>query len=195
MKTIINSVLLFFAVMTMSSCSDNNDNSVYSDPSVINGLWYAEVPMTGQTYDMRSHDDLVEVTYDHVAVVLDLQNGFGTWTHYYIKDGEMVNYEGHYFSSFSYTIDGEGNITLTEESDISDTSAILGIRLRYAEHKITVAGNISLTLTAPFDEAARKTEQWNELIDKDHLGWDADEYETELSPKPATEPSRARRQH
>lgn len=192
MKKIISSVMLFIAVLAVSSCSDYEDNSVYKDPSAVNGQWYAEVPMTGLTYDMGSDDDLIELTYDHVAVLLDLDNGVGTWTHYYIKDGEMVNYEGHYFSSFNYTLDAEGNITLTEAGDASDTSPILGLKLRFADHKIVVGGGMSLTLTTPSAETAKKVERWNKLIDDDHLGLDVDEHETDLSPTPATEPSRAR---
>ena len=34
------------------------------------------------------------MSYDHVGVKLSLEDGIGMWTHYYIKDGEMVNYDG-----------------------------------------------------------------------------------------------------
>lgn len=193
MRKMIHSVLLVTALVAMTSCTANEDNAVHVDQSAIDGTWYTNVAMTGQTYDMRSVDDLVEVTYDHIAVVLDMSSGFGKWTHYYLKDGELVNYEGYYFSSFSYVLDRHGDISLTPETEISDTSPILGLRLRYTGGKIVVGGNMNIEFSVPSQEEKEKLGHWNTTIDADHLGFEADELETDLNPNNATEPARVRK--
>lgn len=67
----------------MSSCSSEDISVVV--PVDADGEWYAEVAVTGTTYDMRSEGELIEVTYDHVGVKLSLTEGIGGWTHYYIN--------------------------------------------------------------------------------------------------------------
>jgi len=196
MKTIKYISLLFIALVAMSSCS-NDDNTVDTPdviPVDVDGIWYAEVPMTGITYDMRSGDDLREVTYDHIGIKLTLTDSIGGWTHYYIVDGDMVNYEGGYDNLFGYTVDKDGNILVSSLAEGDDISFVEGLSLYYSNGHIMANGNgLNLVFNHPDTEVESKLEQWDAVIDEDHMGLEADEIETDLNPNNADEPSRARR--
>lgn len=191
MKQIKIIAALFIAVVAMSSCSVE-DLPVIT-PANIDGEWYAEVPMKGSTYDMRSDDDLIEVTYDHIGVKLSLKDGIGAWTYYYIKDGEMVNYEGGYDNLFGYTIGNDGSIGVKSLEDFDDISFVEGLSLRYSDGHIRSNGNcLNLVFSTPTGDTVAKLWQWDAIIDEDHMGYAGEEYETDLDPNNADEPSRAR---
>ena len=194
MKTIKILTALFIALVAMSSCTVK-DLPVDTDVIAANaeGTWYAEVPMTGITYDMRTGDELREVTYDHIGIKLSLKEGIGEWTHYYIADGDMVNYEGGYDNLFRYTVDKDGNIVVAGLTEDDDISLVEGLRLYYSNGHIMSNGNgLNLVFNHPDAEVESKLKQWDAAIDEDHMGYAGDEIETDLNPNNADEPSRAR---
>ena len=191
MKTIKMIATLFIALVAMSSCSEEDNPAV--NPVNIDGEWYAEVPVTGCTYDMRTGDELVEVTYDHVGIKLSLKEGIGEWTHYYLKDGELVNYEGGYDSLFGYTLAEDGTIGVNSLDEFDDISFVEGLSLRYSDGHIRSNGNgLNLLFSTPTGDTVAKLKQWDAIIDEDHMGYEGDEIETDFDPKNADEPSRAR---
>lgn len=191
MKTIKIFAALFIALVAMSSCSKGDY------PVVINvspdGEWYTEVPVTGTTYDMRSEGELAEITYDHIGVMLSLEEGIGAWTHYYIKDGVLVNYDGGYNNLFGYTAAKDGTIEVSSLDGYDDISFVEGLNLRYVNGRILANGNgLNLVFNAPTAEEAVKLKQWEAIVNDDHMGYADDEFETDLDPNNATEPSRVR---
>ena len=191
MKNIKILAVLFIALMAMSSCS--SEDLPVMVPVDADGEWYAEVAMTGTTYDMRSEDELIEVTYDHVGVKLYLKEGIGEWTHYYIKDGEMVNYEGGYDNLFGYTTAGDGTIHVNPLYEFDDLSFVKGLNMRYRDSRILAKVNgLDMVFSSPTAEETLMLKRWDAIITEDHMGYAGDEIETDLDPNNANEPSRAR---
>ena len=191
MKEIKILAALFIALMAMSSCS--SEDIPVMVPVDADGEWYAEVAMTGTTYDMRSEDELIEVNYDHIGVKLSLKEGIGEWTHYYIKDGEMVNYEGGYDNLFEYTTAGDGTIQVNSFDELDDLSFVKSLNMRYSDSRILAKVNgLDVVFSSPTAEEAVKLKRWDAIITEDHMGYAGDEIETDLDPNNADEPSRAR---
>lgn len=192
MKTIKILTALFIALMAMSSCI-NEDNPVPA-PANVDGEWYTEVAVTGVTYDMGSVDELIEVGYDHVGVKLSLEGGVGMWTHYYIKDGEMVNYDGGYDNLFGYVPMSGGSILVKSLNEFDNISFVDGMDLRYSNrHIVANLNGMDVVFSNPSAEEALKMRKWDAIITDDHMGYAPDEITTDFDPNNATEPSRARR--
>lgn len=192
MKTIKILTALFIALVAMSSCI-NEDNPVPA-PANVDGEWYSEVAVTGVTYDMGSVDELIEVGYDHVGVKLSLEGGIGMWTHYYIKDGEMVNYDGGYDNLFGYVPMSGGSILVKSLNEFDNISFVEGMDLRYSNrHIVANLNGMNVVFNTPTAEEAAKMEKWDAIISDDHMGYEPDEITTDFDPNNATEPSRARR--
>ena len=192
MKTIKILTALFIALVAMSSCI-NEDNPVPA-PANVDGEWYTEVAVTGVTYDMGSVDELIEVGYDHVGVKLSLEGGIGMWTHYYIKDGEMVNYDGGYDNLFGYVPMSGGSILVKSLNEFDNISFVDGMDLRYSDdHIVANLNGMNVVFNTPTAEEAAKMEKWDAIISDDHMGYEPDEITTDFDPNNATEPSRARR--
>lgn len=191
MKEIKILAALLIAFVAMSSCS--SEDLPVMVPVDADGEWYAEVAMTGTTYDMRSEGELIEVTYDHVGVKLYLKEGIGEWTHYYIKDGEMVNYEGGYDNLFEYTTAGDGTIQVNGFDEFDDLSFVKGLNMRYRDSRILAKVNgLDVVFSSPTAEETLMLKRWDAIITEDHMGYAGDEIETDLDPNNANEPSRAR---
>ena len=189
MKEIKILAALLIALVAMSSCS-SEDLPVMVP---VDGEWYAEVAMTGTTYDMRSEDELIEVNYDHIGVKLSLKEGIGEWTHYYIKDGEMVNYEGGYDNLFEYTTAGDGTIQVNSFDELDDLSFVKSLNMRYRDSRILAKVNgLDVVFSSPTAEETLMLKRWDAIISDDHMGYAGDEIETDLDPNNANEPSRAR---
>ena len=189
MKEIKILAALLIAFVAMSSCS--SEDLPVMVPVDADGEWYAEVAMTGTTYDMRSEDELIEVPYDHIGVKLSLKEGIGEWTHYYIKDGEMVNYEGGYDSLFGYTTTGDGTIKVSSLDEFDDIAFVKGLNLHYSDGLIVANGNdLNLIFSTPSGDTVAKLYQWDAIIADDHMGYESDEIETNLDPNNADEQSR-----
>lgn len=194
MKTMKIMTALFIALVAMSSCSsdDNNDTKKFT-LSDIEGEWYAETPTAGVTYDMRTDDELQEVAYDRIGIKLSLKDGIGEWTHYYIANGEMVNYEGGYDNLFGYTADNAGTIVFAALAEGNDITLAEGLSLRYSDGHIVAQGSaMNLVFSHPDSDQATKLAQWDADIDADHMGYANDETGTDLDPNNANEPSRVR---
>ena len=192
MKTIKILTALFIALVAMSSCTIE-DNPVAA-PANVDGEWYTEVAVTGVTYDMGSVDELIEVGYDHVGVKLSLEGGIGMWTHYYIKDGEMVNYDGGYDNLFGYVPMSGGSILVKSLNEFDNISFVEGMDLRYSNRQIVANLNgMDVVFNNPSAEEALKMRKWDAIITDDHMGYAPDEITTDFDPNNATEPSRARR--
>lgn len=191
MKEIKILAALLIALVAMSSCS--SEDLPVMVPVDADGEWYAEVAMTGTTYDMRSEDELIEVPYDHIGVKLSLKEGIGEWTHYYIKDGEMVNYEGGYDNLFEYTTAGDGTIQVNSFDELDDLSFVKSLNMRYRDSRILAKVNgLDVVFSSPTAEETVKLKRWDAIITEDHMGYAGDEIETDLDPDNADEPSRAR---
>ena len=191
MKTIKILTALFIALVAMSSCI-NEDNPVPA-PANVDGEWYTEVAVTGVTYDMGSVDELIEVGYDHVGVKLSLEGGIGMWTHYYIKDGEMVNYDGGYDNLFGYVPMSDGSILVKSLNEFDNISFVEGMDLRYSNgHIVANLNGMDVVFNNPSAEEALKMRKWDAIITDDHMGYTPDEITTDFDPNNATEPSRAR---
>ena len=192
MKTIKILTALFIALVAMSSCTIE-DNPVPA-PANVDGEWYTEVAVTGVTYDMGSVDELIEVGYDHVGVKLSLEGGIGMWTHYYIKDGEMVNYDGGYDNLFGYVPMSGGSILVKSLNEFDNISFVEGMDLRYSNRQIVANLNgMDVVFNNPSAEETLKMRKWDAIITDDHMGYAPDEITTDFDPNNATEPSRARR--
>ena len=192
MKTIKILTALLIALVAMSSCI-NEDNPVPA-PANVDGEWYTEVAVTGVTYDMGSVDELIEVGYDHVGVKLSLEGGIGMWTHYYIKDGEMVNYDGGYDNLFGYVPMSDGSILVKSLNEFDNISFVEGMDLRYSNgHIVANLNGMDIVFNNPSAEEALKMRKWDAIITDDHMGYTPDEITTDFDPNNATEPSRARR--
>ena len=191
MKEIKILAALLIALVAMSSC--NSEDLPVMVPVDADGEWYAEVAMTGTTYDMRSEDELIEVPYDHIGVKLSLKEGIGEWTHYYIKDGEMVNYEGGYDNLFEYTTAGDGTIQVNSFDELDDLSFVKSLNMRYRDSRILAKVNgLDVVFSSPTAEETVKLKRWDAIITEDHMGYAGDEIETDFDPDNADEPSRAR---
>ena len=191
MKEIKILAALLIALVAMSSCS--SEDLPVMVPVDADGEWYAEVAMTGTTYDMRSEDELIEVAYDHIGVKLSLKEGIGEWTHYYIKDGEMVNYEGGYDNLFEYTTAGDGTIQVNSFDELDDLSFVKSLNMRYSDSRILAKVNgLDVVFSSPTAEETLMLKRWDAIINDDHMGYAGDEIETDLDPDNANEPSRAR---
>lgn len=191
MKEIKILAALLIALVAMSSCS--SEDIPVMVPVDADGEWYAEVAMTGTTYDMRSEDELIEVPYDHIGVKLSLKEGIGEWTHYYIKDGEMVNYEGGYDNLFEYTTAGDGTIQVNSFDELDDLSFVKSLNMRYRDSRILAKVNgLDVVFSSPTAEETVKLKRWDAIITEDHMGYAGDEIETDFDPDNADEPSRAR---
>ena len=191
MKEIKILAALLIAFVAMSSCS--SEDLPVMVPVDADGEWYAEVAMTGTTYDMRSEGELIEVPYDHIGVKLSLKEGIGEWTHYYIKDGEMVNYEGGYDSLFGYTTAGVGTIHVNPLYELDDISFVEGLNMRYSDSRILAkVYGLDVVFSSPTAEETLMLKRWDAIITEDHMGYAGDEIETDLDPNNANEPSRAR---
>ena len=191
MKEIKILAALLIALVAMSSCS--SEDLPVMVPVDADGEWYAEVAMTGTTYDMRSEDELIEVPYDHIGVKLSLKEGIGEWTHYYIKDGEMVNYEGGYDNLFEYTTAGDGTIQVNSFDELDDLSFVKNLNMRYRDSRILAKVNgLDVVFSSPTAEETLMLKRWDAIITEDHMGYAGDEIATDLDPNNANEPSRAR---
>lgn len=191
MKEIKILAALLIAFVAMSSCS--SEDLPVMVPVDADGEWYAEVAMTGTTYDMRSEGELIEVNYDHIGVKLSLKEGIGEWTHYYIKDGEMVNYEGGYDNLFGYTTAGDGTIQVNSFDELDDLSFVKSLNMRYRDSRILAKVNgLDVVFSSPTAEETLMLKRWDAIITEDHMGYAGDEIETDLDPDNADEPSRAR---
>ena len=86
----------------------------------------------------------------------------------------------------------EGIRDLTPLKHTAIDSPLLGLELRYAGNKISVAGNMHIVFSAPTAEQAERLRRWETIINENHIGFEGDQIDTEFDPGKATDPARVR---
>ena len=190
---------LLSALMLLGSCKSEGDAPIGYQQ--VCGEWYLEKQESGRCVDIASDDEQAEVTYDQVGMLVSLDKGFGSWTNYYVKDGELAGYDGRYFSSFAYTIDEKGYLHFTAEkdSDSEGWTQMEPLGLRYDAGDDVIRSQRTDGAAMTFHRLSAKQQEklaaWDAIIDNDHIGQDDSAYETDIDPDHATEPSRTRSPH
>lgn len=121
MKTVKKAALALLALLALASCAaDDNEVIPVADQLLqqVNGHWYVEVPISGETDNWRSEEEGDVTTYDKIGALIYL-NGYYPdacyWGYLYLQDGDMVNYDGLHRNdeeaNFAITMDSQGNIT------------------------------------------------------------------------------------
>lgn len=200
---------LFIALLAMTSCS--NDDNEAAGPATeaqleaVNGHWYAEIPISGETDNWRTEEEGDVTTYDKIGTLIYLNGYFPDacyWGYLYLKDDDMVNYDGLHRrdneANFAFTMDSEGNIT--PSSYLPDAPVVNN--MRYANGVITadvsfMGHNVNLVFTR-VDIAKEKVfkDFYDILAEEGIVGGYADEgnkQKTDVTDNDATEPMRARR--
>jgi len=208
MKTIRIFVALFIAIMAMSSCSkDDNSATRPASPDQIDALsghWYADLPISGETMDLRTMDDPDDkAAYNHIGAIIYFNPVYTDWSYwgfFYMKDDEFVNVDGlnHLTTdaNFDFTMDSDGHIT--PMSQLSNAPQVSN--MYYQGDKITatvtyMGHSLDMAFRRPDEKQETMLEGIWEFLVKNGLviGGDYDEVETDISDEQATEPSRARR--
>lgn len=171
---ILAAILSLCDIMTLISCS-SDDNPV---PSVkeadMVGSWYQERAQSGTVMFI---DGSKKEDYDHIGIKLDLySDNLGCWTLYYIKDGEMVGYDGYFYTDFEYSVSASGDITFNYDED----SAYMAEEnpfdnLHYITGSIVgLCDGESVTLSPATAEQKAMLERWNSIIDYYHVAGEDD---------------------
>ena len=209
MKTIKIFAALFISVMAMSSCTKDDNPAVVEPASqeqieALAGHWYADLPISGETMDLRTMDDPDDKTaYNHIGAIIYFNNVYTEWSYwgyFYMNDDEFVNVDGlnHLTedAEFDFTMDSDGHITPTAYLPNAPQVS----NMRFEGDKITatvtyMGRSLDMTFRQPDEEQETMLEGiWEFLVDNGLvIGSDSDEVETGISDEQATEPSRARR--
>ncbi len=209
MKELKIFAMLIIAMMAMTGCKDDDDPKPASEEMMheVTGHWLAKIPISGEISNWRSEEGEMTI-YDNIDALIYL-NGWVTtnkgsfWGYVYMKDGEMVNYDGidrsgADYSGFDIAMDSDGNIT----PSVSVGNVPKVTNMRYAGNVITADVNylgrtISLVFHRPTEEEeARLNEVFEMLLEAGIIGGyedDDDRQKTDVTDKSATEPSRAKR--
>lgn len=194
------------ASIAFAACSSDDDEKEKEEPEVvepvdpeaIGGHWYVEIPRTGDVVNWRS-EVLEMTTYDHIGVILYVNSydGEGYWAHLYFKDGEIINYSGfgkdQEGGEFKYTMDDAGNISISRLMPNTPPFE----NFKYADGQIVaMMDGQTVTFAHPVGEKEAMLEDfWELLVEEGLIGYGDDDtsIDTDISDKPAAEPSRAPR--
>lgn len=194
-------ILLFLLpALMLTACSKDDEQPI--DENLIQGHWYAEMPMTGTTQNWRTEEEGDMTDYDHVGIILfiNTEANQGYWSHLFLKDGEVVNVAGFGASAqeqnrayFTYQLDGDGNFTLAHYTETAPPVA--GMRYTNGTITSTVEGK-PFVFRRPEDMGKTDflDDVWEMLAEAGMGGYDDgdDHLNTDISDKPADEPSRSR---
>lgn len=181
----------------LTGCSGEEEAKPF-DRLLLRGHWYAEVPLTGQTQNWRTEEEGDMTDYDHVGALIYLHDEFtdlSYWGYIYLKDGDMVNFDGidrmNEGSNFDYTVTPDGRITPNHYID----SAPKVENMRYVDGKIYAEVNgMQIVFTRPTEEQnAFLNEFWEMLIEAGMVGYGdrGGVIDTDVTNGDAGEPSRA----
>lgn len=193
------SILCYNIVATLTSCSKDDDPTPF-DRTLLDGYWYAEIPMTGETQNWRTEEEGDMATYDQVGTLIYLHsevthNSF--WGFFFLKDDDLVNVGGIHAwdenANFDYTVTPDGRITpdryLEDMPKVED--------MRYIDRKIYAkVNNRQYVFTRPTEEQNKQlSEYWEMLLEAGMGGFSDGEgiMETDLKDKNAVEVSRVKR--
>ena len=193
------SILFCNIVAALTSCSKDDDPTPF-DRTLLDGHWYAEIPLTGETQNWRTEEEGDMATYDHVGAMIYLHSEFTNasyWGFFYLKDGDLVNFGGIHSweedANFDYTVTPDGRITpdryLEDMPKVED--------MRYIDGKIYAkVNNRQYVFTRPTEEQNKQlSEYWEMLLEAGMGGFSDGEgiMETDLKDKNAVEVSRVKR--
>ena len=208
MKTIKTLAILFLAIVAMSSCT-KDDNPAVAKPAsqaqieALAGHWYADLPISGETMDLRTMDDPNDKTaYNHIGAIIYFNSKYTNWSYwgyFYMNDDEFVNVEGlnrlTEDAGFDFTMDSEGHITPTAHLPNAPQVS----NMRFEGDKITatvtyMGHSLDITFRQPDEEQNTMLEGiWEFLLDNGMvIGGNDEKVETGISDKQADEPARAR---
>ncbi len=196
-------------VAALTSCKDYDDDVQPASEEQLHqlqGHWYAEMPISGETLNWRTEEEGDMTDYDHIGILVYL-NGYVTeasyWGYLFLKDNEMVNYDGIFMrdeeARFDYTMDSEGHITPT--SHLADAPQVTDmhhdVKSDIITANITYKGrNLALTLVRPTQEEGTVLYDYWQMLAEAHIvgGYDdgGDHLNTDVTDENADEPSRAR---
>ena len=212
MKTNSLFAMLIIALVAITSCSVNEDNSVgpaqEEQYEAAAGHWFAELPISGETDNWRTEEEGDLTTFDKVTAIFYL-GGYlmkdGWWGYLYLQDNdEMVNYGGldlsQHETQFSFYMTADGHIT--PSSHIQNMPQVTN--MMYDSVNDIITGDVTyngqsyhLTFTRPTDDDwERLNEYFYILLEEDIVGGYDDEGDhliTDVTDENADEPSRARR--
>ena len=182
MKTTHILIGMLTAILTLTSCSDDDNTSPKVKPAeAVLREWFTQVKTNGV---------LDEVPYDSYALMVKFQDdGHGLFLQYFLKDGQLVNALG---SMTDYTVDSNGKISIV----VSEVKVSLGENVRFADNKLFLDmpqhNLLGLILVRPTDAQKQLAKEWDAIIEEwGGKGGDGDTG-TEVTDEGASEPARAR---
>lgn len=203
--------IFMFALLAIVSCRNDDEPGPATQEQLeaLTGHWYAELPLSGETFNWRTLEEGDMASYDNVGVVIYL-NGYNPngdasyWGYLYLQDGDMVNFTGllsesHEQSSFSFTMDSEGNIK--PSSHLKDAPEVK--TMYYDRTKDIITANVIyqgqtyyLTFIRPTgDSETHLNDIFDMLIEAGEIGGYDDkgnQLNTDVDNGNATEPSRVK---
>lgn len=181
MKTKHILICMLAALLTLTSCSDD-DNTSPTPAKAVLGEWFTQVNTNGV---------LDGIPYDAYALLVTFQeNGHGLFMQYFFKDGKLVNALG---SMTDYTVDSNGNISIV----VSEVKVPLGENVHIAGDKLILdmsRFNLrGLTLVHPTDTQKQMIKEWDAIVEEwGGIGGDGSTTATEVTDEGASEPARVR---
>ena len=215
MKTLNKIFILLFGLLVISSCKDDDVNVEESKEAIpateeqmrtLSDQWYAELPFSGETDNWRTEEDGDMTTYDHIGVIMYLNDRYtedSYWGFIFMKDNEMVNYDGinrrTSDTTFDFKMDRDGNITILNPlADIPQLSNV-----HYDAQKDAITADVTykgqtlngIVFNRPAEEQQEFIDDFFEtLLEAGQVTGYEDlnsEQKTGITDKNATEPSRA----
>ena len=201
--------MFLFSLVLFASCS-NDDNpagpATEAQMQVLTGHWYAELPISGETDNWRTEEESDRTDYDHIGALIYL-NGYQTdlsyWGYLYMKDGDMVNFDGidrmTEDAAFDFTMNSDGNITTS--SHLPNAPKVTNMHWDSKKDVITAdvsynGQTLNITFTRPTAEQQTfLNDFWEMLVEAGMVGYEDDggQQKTDVTDENASEPSRARR--
>ena len=193
------SLLCCYIVAALTSCSKDDDPTPF-DRTLLDGHWYAEIPLTGETQNWRTEEEGDMSTYDHVGTMIYFHSEFtkaSYWGFFYLNEGDLVNFGGIHSwdenANFDYVVTSDGHIT--PDRYIENMPKVE--EMQYLDGKIYAKVNgMQVVFTRPSEEQNEQlSEYWEMLLEAGMGGFsDGDgTIDTDLKNQNATEPSRVRK--
>lgn len=200
LRYLFNCLLCCGIAVALAGCSKDDDDPVPFDRTLLDGYWYAEMPMTGEVLNWRTEEVDEMASYDHVGAIINLHSeptGASWWGYVYLKDGDIVNFDGiHPWNEdayFHYTVTPDGHIT--PDRYLENTPKVED--MQYTDGKIfSKVNGMQVVFTRPNEEQAeRLNELFQMLLEAGGGGYVDDDYiiNSDVKNQNATEPSRSKR--
>ena len=210
MKTKSIFAMLVIALVAMTGCSKDDDNTVgeaqETQYDAVSGHWFAELPVSGETDNWRSEKECDSTTFDKVTAIFYLGDHVikeGWWGYLYLQDNEMVNYGGidlnKHDNQFSYYMSANGHVTPSHhiEDMPKVTNMVYNSKRDVITADVTYNGkSYHLNFTRPTDDNWERLDEYFDILLEEGIvgGYDdgGDFLNTDVTDENADEPSRAR---